>query len=548
MAVDEDLEQLMGHLGEFGKYQMRQFLLHILAALTAGLHMLTFVTVAAVPEHRCLIPDVDVNASASLASSWDTEELRRWVPRREDGSWDGCHMLDPATNASLPCESWVYDSTYYTSSRSIEWDLVCGRRWMGAVAQAAYMFGVFAGAVTLGSLADKYGRKTIFYICAVLQLILGVAVAFVPEFWTLLVVRFFYGVFGSAGAYITGFVLTMELVGPSKRTACGITFQGFFAGGVMLVAFWGYFIRERVLLQVVYGLHGLLLVGHWWLIDESPRWLWSQGRVTEAVTIVEKAVRVNGGEAIDTAHYVSKGKSQERQREDVAYGISDLFRTPNMRAKMLNCCLNWFANSLCYYGLSLNTGKLAGDPFIILFLVGLVEIPSYVVTILLMDRTGRRSLISAMMILGGVATLAAAFIPQTTSAGNASATTVVMIGKFMIAGSFAIIYNYTAELFPTPVRNTALGVGSMCARLSGALTPLITLLDSLDKTLPTVIFATIAVTSGLLSLLLPETLNQPMPQSMEDGEQFGKGDTACASCFGRKPVDQKYEIPLTTVD
>lgn len=58
------------------------------------------------------------------------------------------------------------------------------------------------------SLFARYGRKTIFYLCAVLQLILGVAVAFVPEFYSLLVVRFFYGVFGSAGAYITGFVLS----------------------------------------------------------------------------------------------------------------------------------------------------------------------------------------------------------------------------------------------------------------------------------------------------------------------------------------------------
>lgn len=53
---------------------------------------------------------------------------------------------------------------------------------------------------------------------------------------------------------------------------------------------------------------------------------------------------------------------------------------------------------------------------------------------------------------------------------------IVFLGKFCISGSFAIIYNYSAEMFPTVVRNTALGVGSMCARLSAALTPLITLL------------------------------------------------------------------------
>jgi hypothetical protein len=38
--------------GDFGPYQLRQSLLHMLAALTAGIHMLTLVTVAAVPDHR----------------------------------------------------------------------------------------------------------------------------------------------------------------------------------------------------------------------------------------------------------------------------------------------------------------------------------------------------------------------------------------------------------------------------------------------------------------------------------------------------------------
>lgn len=91
--------------------------------------------------------------------------------------------------------------------------------------QTVFMLGVFTGAVTLGGLADKVGRKTVFCWSALLQLVIGVAVAFIPEYFSYMVARFLLGIFGSAGAYICGFVLTMELVGPSKRTACGITFQ-----------------------------------------------------------------------------------------------------------------------------------------------------------------------------------------------------------------------------------------------------------------------------------------------------------------------------------
>lgn len=39
-------------LGDFGSYQLRQFLLHLMSAFTAGLHMMVLVTVAAVPEYK----------------------------------------------------------------------------------------------------------------------------------------------------------------------------------------------------------------------------------------------------------------------------------------------------------------------------------------------------------------------------------------------------------------------------------------------------------------------------------------------------------------
>lgn len=150
----------------------------------------------------------------------------------------------------------------------------------------------------------------------------------------------------------------MELVGPSKRTPCGVAFQAAFAAGIMLVAGWGALIKDRQLLQVVYGLHGLLLFAHWWLMDESPRWLWTQGRQAEAVEIVVKGVKINRrGIGLDKQYYLSRSKPHRVviDAPQSSAGITDLFKSPNLRVKTLNVCLCWFANSIAYYGLSLST-------------------------------------------------------------------------------------------------------------------------------------------------------------------------------------------------
>nr|XP_012230838.1 PREDICTED: organic cation transporter protein [Linepithema humile]XP_012230839.1 PREDICTED: organic cation transporter protein [Linepithema humile]XP_012230841.1 PREDICTED: organic cation transporter protein [Linepithema humile]XP_012230842.1 PREDICTED: organic cation transporter protein [Linepithema humile] len=534
-SVDKDLEELMSHLGEFGKYQARQYCLHILAALTAGLHMLTLLTVAAVPPHHCVIPEANVSSAliepfnSSIIYDQNTSFVLDHLPRRVDN----CHYLD-RDNVTQECDSWTYETTYFQSTRGMEWNFVCSQRWMGAVAQSSYMFGVFVGAVTLGSMADKYGRKIIFYVSAVAQLVLGVSVALVSNYYVFLAFRFLYGIFGSAGAYITGFVLTMELVGPSKRTVCGVLFQLAFSAGFMLVAFWGAMINDRMWLQIIYGMHSALLLGHWWLMDESPRWLWAQGRVTEAIIIVQRALKLNGSDVqVDAGRLISKLKAQQEIKEDKSYGALDLFKTPNLRKKSLNICLNWFANSIAYYGLALNTTNLVGNPFLMLFLSALVELPAYIFMIFTMDRAGRRCLVSTFLMIGGACCICAASITGATSDLAAMATiTIVLVGKACVAGSFAVVYNYTAELFPTVVRNTALGIGSMCARLSGALTPLIFLLDSLDARVPATIFGLVSLVAGFLALYLPETLNQPMPETIEDGENFGKGDTCFTTCIG----------------
>lgn len=470
-------------------------------------------------------------------SNLSTETLIQFIPRLPSGEFDSCHIYD-AKNASVPCDSWAFDDTYYKSSRAIEWDFVCDRKWMGAIAQTTYMLGVFAGALTLGTAADKYGRKKIFDYSAILQVITGISVAFVPDYYSFLAITFLYGIFGTAGCYLTGFVLTMEIVGPSRRSICGIMFQVAFALGIMLVAGWGALIKDRQILQVIYGLHGLLLLGHWWLMDESPRWLAAQGRTKEATKILQKALKFNGSSVVlDVPEQDNKSVPGNRKEGDQGKMV-DLFKMPNLRKKTLNVCLCWFANSLAYYGLSLSSGTLYGNPFLLLFLIGLVELPSYVITIYLMDKTGRRSLISFYMLTGGLACIIAACLTQ----GSTTTTVVVMTGKFLIASSFAILYNYSAEMFPTVIRNSALGLGSMCARLSGALTPLIALLDFLDPTLPAVTFGVVTLISGFLTLFLPETLGAPLPQTIEDGENFGNGDNCFTSCYHKQQKRNKTDL------
>ncbi|KAL7033716.1 hypothetical protein ACKWTF_007690 [Chironomus riparius] len=501
--------------------------------------MLSLVTIAAVPEHRCFIDNVDTNETIA---SWNSTDILSRIPLKANGELDSCHMYTEGTNETIKCSRFVYDTTYYQDTRTMQWNMVCDNLYLGALAQTIYMLGVFTGAVTLGSLADKIGRKKVFCWSATLQLFLGVGVAFVPEYYSFLVVRYLYGIFGSAGSYIAGFVLTIEIVGPSKRTPCGVAFQAAFAFGIMLVAGWAALIKDRQLLQVVYGLHALILIAHWWIMDESPRWLWTQGRHSEAIDIVAKASRINKNRiGIDKQYYLSytkaprNGNVVETQK---SFGISDLFKTPNLRVKTLNVCLCWFANSIGYYGLSLSSGKLGGNPFFNLFIMSLVEIPSYLAVILLLDRLGRRSITSSFMVVGGTACILAVFMAQKST----ESTTTVFIGKLFIAGSFAVIYNYSTELFPTVVRSSLMGLGSMMARLSGALTPLIILFDSLNPKIPAIIFGAVSVVSGLWVLLLPETNGQKMPESLEDGENFGKGDTCFTTCLGRKPADE-YAVP-----
>ena len=65
---------------------------------------------------------------------------------------------------------------------------------------------------------------------------------------------------------------------------------------------------------------------------------------------------------------------------------------------------------MLYYGLSLGTDNLGGNPYINFGIAGAVEIPAYILCMVILNPLGRKKPLFAMMVIGGVACIASGFL------------------------------------------------------------------------------------------------------------------------------------------
>lgn len=170
---------------------------------------------------------------------------------------------------------------------------------------------------------------------------------------------------------------------------------------------------------------------------------------------------------------------------------------------------NWFVVTLVFLGLSWNVSNLGDDVFLNFFLTSIAQIVGFLLCFPLLNRVGRKPVYVVSLFTGGIALLLTIF-PLLYGSSDIEWMTISLsfVGMTGSSVAFASIFLYSAELFPTVVRNS--GLTSYIPDLSQVVS------GDVGSILPMSIFGGLAVIAGFLSLLLPETNNQRLPETLDD--------------------------------
>uniref|UniRef100_A0A8C3TNT3 Solute carrier family 22 member 13 n=1 Tax=Catharus ustulatus TaxID=91951 RepID=A0A8C3TNT3_CATUS len=169
-----------------------------------------------------------------------------------------------------------------------------------------------------------------------------------------------------------------------------------------------------------------------------------------------------------------------------------------------------FADSIVYYGLSLSVTDFGLDIYLTQLAFGAVEFPARISCIFLLEWFGRKK-VQAGLLLQWLCLL----LPSEQAI---VITVLAVIGKFTSTAAFSTSYVYAAEVFPTIVRQTGVGLCSTMARVAGILAPLIIPLDKYHRAIPMAIFGSIPVVVALLCILLPETRGVDLADDTGDNQ------------------------------
>ena len=332
------------------------------------------------------------------------------------------------------------------------------------------LWGTVLGALTAGSLGQRFGSREMLRLTAVLYLLSSIGCAFAPSWGVLLAARFLGGL-GIGGSSVLGPVYIAELAPAHLRGRLVGTFQINIVIGILLAYLSNYIIglfnlglmewRWQLGIATLPALLFLLLL---FGIPRSARWLVTQSRHDEARQVLELMGSPNSQAELDDI--------RESLHLELSHQRASLFERLNGRLRygrpiFLAIAIGAFnqlsgINAILYYlnDIFAAAGFNKVSSNLQAVMIGLMNLLATFLGMALIDRIGRKMLlligaIGTMVCLGAVAAIFATHQHQ-----NLLVWALVAYIAFFAISQGAVIWVYISEVFPTRVRNKGQSLGS----------------------------------------------------------------------------------------
>ncbi|MDO0930034.1 MFS transporter [Streptomyces sp. TG1A-8] len=345
---------------------------------------------------------------------------------------------------------------------------------------SATFAGELLGAVALSGLADRVGRRRMFQINLVAYAVLSVAAACAQGPTQLIVLRFLLGIGLGAELALVDTYLT-ELMPAARR---GRMLANAYALGMLAVPVAGVLAAKLPLsmagiaswrwLMVFAGSGALCVYLLRRNLPESPRWL-ATHNPTEAMAAVDRIEETAGLPATGSfpaapALGLGRQRNEETARRLKLWG-------PDLRRRTALVCLMETLGPIGFYGFAsiaplvlLHKGYTVVESLSYLAMTAIGYPLGGYVLMHLAERVQRRTLVIVSSVLVAIAG---------TVFGMGTTVWVIvpagLLTTFMSVINATVSRAYGAELFPTAVRNTALGRTYSLSRLVAVILPFCTL-------------------------------------------------------------------------
>ncbi|XP_055849896.1 organic cation transporter-like protein [Episyrphus balteatus] len=511
-----EMKKILFNLDGFSRYQKILLLLFCIINVLSSIHYYSQTIISFVPDFWC--KDHNYENSNELIS-----KMR--------GNMSSCYSYwDSDKNET--CTEFVYDHYMGYKSLTSELNWICGAAWKITLGQSMFFVGSVVGTFGFGILADIFGRVPILIISNLTAMMGNLFSTATYSLASFCMFRFVSGLATDTN-FVMMYILVMEYINPAFRTmGVSICIGIFYCLGSIASPWIAVLTQSWKMFLIVTSLPFAIVPLFYFIIPESIQWLVSKQKYTQAAKSFERIAKINHEQISNSEinRFIEESRKTSETEQKVRASMLGLFKTPRLRKNTLILFFKSMVITLCYDAVSRNVQGKGVSPFIMFSLSATTILPACLLLILLQDRIGRKAMSSLSLLTSGMFISASGIILMNTNKSENNATLLVflaIIGRFGVTVAYNSGAQYATELIPTCVRGQGIAAVHVIGYAFTFLSSYILHTRVIYTALPEILLGLMSFLGAALCLFLPETTNRKLPDSLEDGENFGKGE----KCF-----------------